>query len=51
MFCPCWFTVQDLMIMDQGWCASAIAFRTREGNSGRNLVIREATGADYARKS
>ena len=27
MFCPCWFTVQELMIMDQGWCASAIAFR------------------------
>ena len=51
MFCPCWFTVQDLMIMDQGWCASAIAFRTREGNSDRNRVIREATGADYARKS
>jgi hypothetical protein len=33
MFCPCWFTVQELMIMDQGWCASAITFRTREGNS------------------
>jgi hypothetical protein len=34
MFCPCWFLVQELMIMDQGWCASAIAFRVREGNSG-----------------
>ena len=33
MLCPCWFTVQELMIMDQGWCASAIAFRTRDGNS------------------
>src|ERR671913_121519 len=33
MFCPCWFTVQELMVMDQGWCASAIAFRAREGSS------------------
>ena len=45
MLCPCWFTVQELMIMDQGWCASAIAFRTREGNSdgialgGRTVVF------------
>jgi hypothetical protein len=45
MFCPCWFTVQELMIMDQGWCASAIVFRCREGNSdgvalaGRTVVF------------
>ena len=45
MFCPCWFTVQELMIMDRGWCASAIAFRTRDGNSdgvplgGRTVVF------------
>ena len=45
MLCPCWFTVQELMIMDQGWCASAIAFRTREGDSdgvslgGRTVVF------------
>lgn len=45
MFCPCWFTVQELMIMDQGWCASAFAFRTREGQSdgvpldGRTVVF------------
>jgi hypothetical protein len=45
MFCPCWFTVQELMIMDQGWCASAIAFRTRDGDSngitlgGRTVVF------------
>jgi hypothetical protein len=25
--------VKDLMVMDQGWCASAIAFRIREGAS------------------
>ena len=45
MFCPCWFTVQDLMNMDQGWCASAIVFRTRDGQSndvalnGRTVVL------------
>jgi len=45
MFCPCWFTVQELMIMDQGWCASAITFRTREGTNdgvalgGRTVVF------------
>jgi hypothetical protein len=45
MFCPCWFTVQELMIMDQGWCASAIAFRVRDGNAdgvdlgGRTVVF------------
>jgi hypothetical protein len=45
MFCPCWFTVQELMLMDQGWCASAFAFRTREGQSdgvdlgGRTVVL------------
>jgi hypothetical protein len=45
MFCPCWYLVQELMIMDQGWCASAIAFRAREGNSdgvalgGRTVVF------------
>ena len=45
MFCPCWFTVQELMIMDEGWCASAIVFRTSEGTSdgvtlsGRTVVL------------
>src|SRR5437879_12235815 len=49
MFCPCWFTVQELMIMDQGWCASAIAFRVRDGNAdavslgGRTVVF----GVDF----
>src|SRR2546423_678479 len=44
MFCPCWFTVQELMVMDQGWCASAITYRVREGNAdgvdlgGRTVV-------------
>jgi hypothetical protein len=45
MFCPCWYLVQELMIMDQGWCASAIAFRVRDGSSdgvdlgGRSVVF------------
>ena len=45
MFCPCWFGVQELMIMDQGWCASVIGFRIREGRSdgvaldGRKVVF------------
>ena len=33
MFCPCWFGVQDLMIMDQGWCYGVLGFRIREGSS------------------
>jgi hypothetical protein len=45
MFCPCWFGVQDLMIMDRGWCAGALALRVDEGDvdgvdlSGRTIVI------------
>ncbi|MBV9082846.1 MAG: DUF1326 domain-containing protein, partial [Acidobacteriaceae bacterium] len=31
MFCPCWFGVKDLMVMDQGWCASTLLFRVGEG--------------------
>jgi hypothetical protein len=44
MLCPCYFGVQELMIMDQGWCATALAFRIREGNAdgvdlgGRTVV-------------
>jgi hypothetical protein len=33
MFCPCWFGVQDLMVMDQGWCRGAIALRIEEGSA------------------
>jgi hypothetical protein len=46
MFCPCWFGVQELMIMDQGWCAGAVALQIEEGSadgvdlSGRSVVIR-----------
>lgn len=31
--CPCWFGVQDLMIMDQGWCDSTLLFRVDNGES------------------
>jgi len=27
MLCPCWYGVKELMVMDRGWCASAILFR------------------------
>jgi hypothetical protein len=33
MFCPCWFLDPSVMVMDQGWCASALAFRIQAGNS------------------
>ncbi|MGH2950457.1 MAG: DUF1326 domain-containing protein [Solirubrobacterales bacterium] len=45
MFCPCWFGVQELMIMDQGWCASVLAFKIEEGSAdgvdlgGRTVVF------------
>lgn len=45
MFCPCWFGVQELMIMDQGWCRGGLALRIEEGSSdgvelgGRTVVM------------
>ena len=45
MLCPCWYGVKELMVMDQGWCASAILFRIRQGSAdgvnldGRTLVL------------
>jgi hypothetical protein len=33
MFCPCWFAVQEYMIMDQGWCAGSLTFQIEEGQS------------------
>jgi hypothetical protein len=45
MLCPCWYGVRDLMVMDQGWCATPILFRISEGDSegvdlaGQNLVL------------
>ena len=31
MLCPCWYGVQDLMKMDQGWCASPLLVRIDSG--------------------
>ena len=45
MFCPCWFGVPELMIMDQGWCFGVITARIDEGEvdgvdlSGRTMVL------------
>ncbi|HYY49282.1 MAG TPA: DUF1326 domain-containing protein [Nitrososphaeraceae archaeon] len=45
MLCPCWFGVKELMIMDKGYCASAILFRIQNGSSdgvdlkGREVVL------------
>jgi hypothetical protein len=46
MFCPCWFGVKELMIMDKGYCAGLILFRIQDGISnsinlsGRDVVLR-----------
>ena len=45
MLCPCWFGQADLMLMDQGWCATCLLLRIREGSygdvdlSGQNAVV------------
>jgi hypothetical protein len=45
MLCPCWYGVKELMVMDQGWCASALLLRIRQGTSdsvnlgGRTLAM------------
>jgi hypothetical protein len=45
MLCPCWFGVQELMLMDQGWCAGALAVVVEQGNSdgvdlgGRTVIL------------
>ena len=33
MLCPCWYAVQDLMIMDRGWCATPWLLRIGSGES------------------
>ena len=33
MLCPCWYGVEELMVMDQGWCASPWLIRIAEGES------------------
>ena len=45
MLCPCWFGQADLMLMDQGWCATSLLLRIREGSyedvdlAGQNAVV------------
>ena len=45
MLCPCWYGVKELMVMDQGWCASAWLIRVQQGTAdgvnvdGRTLAI------------
>lgn len=45
MLCPCWFGQADLMILDQGYCATSLLLRIREGThenvdlSGQNAVV------------
>ena len=31
MLCPCWYGVQELMVMDQGWCGGPMLIRVRDG--------------------
>jgi hypothetical protein len=33
MLCPCWYGVKELMVIDQGWCASPWLIRISEGTS------------------
>jgi hypothetical protein len=43
MFCPCWFGVKELMIMDKGYCGGLILFRIQDGTSNSiNLAGRDA---------
>lgn len=45
MFCPCWYGKAELMIMDQGWCATSILVRVKAGQydgvdlAGQNAVV------------
>ncbi len=45
MLCPCWFGQADLMLMDQGYCATSLLLRIREGShdgvdlAGQNAVV------------
>jgi hypothetical protein len=49
MFCPCWFGVPELMVMDQGWCRTVLTFRVQQGDAdgvaigGRTVVL----GVDF----
>ncbi len=34
IICPCWLPLDEGVIMDRGWCASAFLFRIERGRSG-----------------
>jgi hypothetical protein len=45
LFCPCWYTVPEYAIQDQGWCATTVGIHVREGAadgvslSGQTVVV------------
>ncbi|CUH46583.1 DUF1326 domain-containing protein [Ruegeria atlantica] len=45
MLCPCWFGQADLMLLDQGYCATSLLIRISEGShegvdlSGQNAIV------------
>jgi hypothetical protein len=45
MLCPCWFGQADLMLLDQGYCATSLLLRIREGThdgvdlAGQNAIV------------
>ena len=49
MLCPCFFGVPELMVMDQGWCDSAILFEIANGNADGVALTgrRVALGIDF----
>lgn len=49
MLCPCFFGVPELMVMDQGWCDSAILFEIADGDADGVALAgrRVALGIDF----
>src|SRR6266511_6304130 len=37
MFCPCWFAIQEYMVMDQGWCATSITYEFEQRSEERRV--------------
>ena len=54
VMCPCWFGVKELMVMDQGWCATTQLYQIDQGNSdgvdlsGRVVIL---GGYEFVNKS
>ena len=48
MLCPCWFGEADLMLMDQGYCGTALLVRVNEGSyEGTDLSGQTAVASFY----